>query len=393
MALKKVALRQMFKQARVVLVLCLSLSLVFTNFTPVFAASQADARTKMKHNPPDYFVPAHRIQLDVRVSDPKGVKLVRCYFKAAGETDFVFVPMSNTGKNSYSGVLPAPSATSERIEYLFLSVNAENVIVKSQTFVLEKKDKDQVPAWQDIPMENEIKVSMELDQVPSELPGFSDNIAMDVVESGLRFGIVAGGLYQLSTAATASSAGSAAATTSAAAASTTGAAASAVSAGTVTAGAVGMSTAGIVGLGALGAVAVGGVAAASSEDSEPSSSGSSSNGSSGSGSSGGFSDVTVSQRNIRITMYDHGAVDGDEVRITLNGRTIVSKHSLVGPPGTTWSITLNNGSNTIQVTALSEGYSSPNTATLVLSNVTQGKSTQTYRIDKNESASLIVAAP
>jgi hypothetical protein len=119
-----------------------------------------------------------------------------------------------------------------------------------------------VPAWQDIPMENEIKVSMELDQVPSELPGFKDNIAMDAVESGLRFGIVAGGLYQLSTAATASSAGSAAATTSAAATSTTGAAASAVSAGTVTAGAVGMSTAGLVGLGALGAVAVGGAAAA-----------------------------------------------------------------------------------------------------------------------------------
>ena len=253
---------RMFKQARAVLVLFLSLSLVFMNITPVFAASQADARTKMKHSPPEYFVSAHRIQLDVRVSDPKGVKLVRCYFRAAGETDFVFVPMSNTGKNSYSAVLPAPSATSERIEYLFLSVNAENVIVKSQTFGLGSKAADQVPAWQDIPMENEIKVSMELDQVPSELPGFSDNIAMDAVESGLRFGIVAGGLYQLSTAATASSAGSAAATSSAAAASTTGAAASAVSAGTVTAGAVGMSTAGLVGLGALGAVAVGGAAAA-----------------------------------------------------------------------------------------------------------------------------------
>jgi hypothetical protein len=70
---------------------------------------------------------------------------------------------------------------------------------------------------------------------------------MDAVESSLRFGIVAGGLYQTSAAATAS---------------TTGSAASATTAGTVSAGAAGLSTAGIVGLSALGAVAVGGAAAA-----------------------------------------------------------------------------------------------------------------------------------
>jgi hypothetical protein len=237
----------MLKQGRSVLVLFLSLSLVFTNFTMAFAASEADAKTKMKHSPPKYFVLEHRIQLDVNVSDPKGVELVRCYFKAASETDFVFVPMSSTGKNTYSGVLPAPSLTSEQIEYLFLSVNAENVIVKSQIFVLDKKDKDKVPAWQEIPMKNEIQVSMELDQVPSDLAGFSDNIAMDAVESSLRFGIVAGGLYK---------------TSGTAAASTTGSAASATTAGTISAGAAGMSTAGILGIGALGAVAVGGVAAA-----------------------------------------------------------------------------------------------------------------------------------
>jgi hypothetical protein len=236
----------MLKQGRTMLVLFLSLSLVFTNFTMAVAASEADAKTKMKHSPPKYFVPEHRIQLDVNVSDPKGVDLVRCYFKAAGETDFVFVPMSSTGKNTYSGVLPAPSLTSEQIEYLFLSVNSKNVIVKSQVFVLDQEDKDKVPAWQEIPMENEIQVGMELDQVPSELAGFSDNIAMDTVESSLRFGIVAGGLYQASAAMTAS---------------TTGSAASATTAGTVSAGAAGMSTAGIVGLSALGAVAIGGAAA------------------------------------------------------------------------------------------------------------------------------------
>ncbi len=253
---KNRSLKQMLRQGRIIFVLFLSLSLVFTTFTPAFAASGDGAKTKMKHTPPKYFVPEHRIQLDVRVSDPKGVELVRCYFKASGESDFVFVPMTDTGKNNYSGVLPAPSPTTEQIEYLFLSVNTENVVVKSQSFFLDNEEKDTVPAWQEIPMESEIKVSMELDHVPSELTGFSDSIVMDTVESGLRFGFVAGGLYQIS---------------AAAAASTTGSAASATTAGTISAGTAGMSTAEIVGVSALGALAAGGVAAAASSSSGSSS--------------------------------------------------------------------------------------------------------------------------
>ena len=226
------------------LVMLMCLSLVFSTFTPLaMAGDEVQAETDMRHSPPDYFVPDHRIQMDARVSDPSGVELVRCYFKAQGEADFVFVPMTNTRRNNYSGILPAPSAQTEQIEYLFLAVNAENEVVKSQTFTIYQEDKDEPPAWQDIPTDTEIQVSMELDQVPDDLAGFSDNIAMNAVESGARFGVVAGGLYHMTS-------------------STSGSAAAATTAGTVSAGAAGIGTAGAVALGVGAAAAVGGAAAA-----------------------------------------------------------------------------------------------------------------------------------
>lgn len=265
MGIRKMLKRNGPGKRLVVMVTCFAL--VFAAFVPPIAAAIKD-RTEMQHTQPGYFVPEHRMQLDAKVSDPTGVDLVRCYFKAAGEADFVFVPMTHTGGDDYSGILPAASPATEQIEYLFLAVNNENEIVKSESFYIDREIADEPPPWQEIGKEEEIRVSMELDQVPSEVPGFSDSIVMDQVESGLRFGVVAGGLYLL---------------TSGKSAGTSGAAASATSAGTVTAGAAGagLSTAAIVGIGVAGAVATaGGVAVASDSLSSSSSSGSSSGSSS-----------------------------------------------------------------------------------------------------------------
>jgi len=237
-----------------------------------FAATAHAATTQMKHTPPDYFVADQRIQLEAKVTDDQGVKLVRCYFKAVGEADLVFVPMNDIGKNQYAGILPAPSATTTQIEYLFLAVNQANQVVRSQNFTMYKDANKETPAWQNIPKEGEIRVSIELDQAPTQLMGFSDNVTIDVVESGARFGVVAL-LYHTITdsdskeaaALNSSSGTSTAAATSAASAS---AATGATSAGVITAGAAGWSTAAIVGVG-LGVAAVAGgtaVAINSSDD-------------------------------------------------------------------------------------------------------------------------------
>ena len=231
--------------------------IAFLLLVPAFFATTAiAATTQMKHTPPDYFVADQRIQLEANVTDDQGVKLVRCYFKAAGEADLVFVPMNTAGKNQYSGILPAPSAATTQIEYLFLAVNQANQVVRSQNFTMYKDANKKTPAWQNIPKEGDIRVSIELDQAPAQLMGFSDNVTIDVVESSARFGVVAL-LYH---AATDSSSESAVA----AANSSTGA----TSGGTITAGSAGWSTAAIVGVGVGVAAVAGGTAIALSNDSD-----------------------------------------------------------------------------------------------------------------------------
>jgi hypothetical protein len=169
--------------------------------------------------------------------------------------------MNAMGSDEYSGVLPAPSATTDQIEYLFLSVNNAKEVVRSQTFTMSKDAEEDLPAWQEIPKEGEIKVSMELDKIPTQLQGFSDNVTIDFVESGARFGVVAL-LYHNIRDSGSSSTGAASSATSSTTVASASAATGATSAGIITASAVGWSTAAIVGVGVGVAAVAGGTAAA-----------------------------------------------------------------------------------------------------------------------------------
>ena len=212
------------------------------NAGAVLAKEEIKATTKIKHKPIKYFVSEKRIKIEAKVTDKEGVNLVRCYFRAAEQADYVFVAMNAAG-SLYEGILPAPSKDTEMLEYLFLVVNGKNQVVKTQTFTINQKDKEKVPAWQQVSAEGDIHVSTELAQAPETLQGFTDSIVMDVVESSARFGTVAGGIYLASKAGGVS-----------------GAAAASTTAGTVTAGA-GLSTAAIIGIGVAAAAGVGAAAA------------------------------------------------------------------------------------------------------------------------------------
>jgi hypothetical protein len=160
--------------------------------------------------------------------------------------------MTMAGKNEYAGILPAPAAGTSQIEYLFLAVNSSNVVVRTQNFRVYKDAAKKVPDWQEVPKQGDIKVSMELGKPPKELRGFSDNVTIDMVESGARFGVVAM-LYHAAADSSSKSAVAAASSST-----------SATSGGTVAAGSAGWSTATIVGVGVGAAVVVGGGIAAAS---------------------------------------------------------------------------------------------------------------------------------
>ena len=219
--------------------------IVTSSPVPLFAQDSASSgvvqsATKIKHDPIKYFVSGKRIRISADVTDPEGINLVRCYFKGKEQADFVFVTMT-PGSSTYTAILPAAAKNATSIEYLFLAVDNKNQVVKTQSFSVNIDASQPAPPWQDVAMEGQLKVGTELAQTPAALEGFTDAIAMDVVESAARFGFVAG-IY--------------ATVQVAAAGGATGAAATAVGAGTVTTGATGLSG------GAIAAIAVGSVAVA-----------------------------------------------------------------------------------------------------------------------------------
>ena len=111
----------------------------------------------------------------------------------------------------------------------------------------------------------------------------------------------------------------------------------------------------------------------------------------GAGNNAGLTDVTVNARHITITLTDDGSlVDGDRVDVFLNGVKVIDNHTLVGGAGTVFSLDLLPGSNELRVAALNEGTSSPNTAQLRISDVTDGASLQSWRLLTGESGSLLI---
>lgn len=152
--------------------------------------------TKIKHKPVKYFISGKRIILNAGIKDKKKIDIARCYFRAQGEANFVFVQMTETEPGIFKAILPAPNRHTAAIDYIFLAVNSEKQVVRTQKFTIpQKTNGDKAPIWQQTSSEGNIIVNTELAEAPAELAGFSDSIMLDAVESSGRFGVVAGGLY------------------------------------------------------------------------------------------------------------------------------------------------------------------------------------------------------
>lgn len=92
-----------------------------------------------------------------------------------------------------------------------------------------------------------------------------------------------------------------------------------------------------------------------------------------------LSDVVVNSQQSQIRLWDHGQQDGDLVTVTLNGSPVATGHSLTNA-GTVFAVQYRRGRNVLIIHALNEGSLPPNTASLGLSNVVRGVSTQAYEL-------------
>lgn len=100
-------------------------------------------------------------------------------------------------------------------------------------------------------------------------------------------------------------------------------------------------------------------------------------------------DVVVGASPSYLELYDYGAEDGDRVRIILNNRVLVSDITILHARQRI-ELPYVQGRNILVIQALNEGSSSPNTAGLILGNVTRGSSMQRYGLSTNETASTAI---
>lgn len=107
-------------------------------------------------------------------------------------------------------------------------------------------------------------------------------------------------------------------------------------------------------------------------------------------STGGLTDVGISGLDLAYILRDFGLEDGDivDVRIEQFGRTIFSTRLSLLNAGTAFQQTLRPGLARLVITAVNEGFASPNTAEVRLNNVTSGNATQSYSLRTGETATL-----
>lgn len=103
----------------------------------------------------------------------------------------------------------------------------------------------------------------------------------------------------------------------------------------------------------------------------------------------GMDDITVNEKTVTVTFWDHGVEDGDMIDILINGKaefpgiTLKNAHQ-------SRTITLNADIIVVGFRALNVGSISPNTATVTFTSVTSGKPSQTYELQKDQEANMNV---
>jgi hypothetical protein len=107
-------------------------------------------------------------------------------------------------------------------------------------------------------------------------------------------------------------------------------------------------------------------------------------------STGGFSDVGISRLNLSYLLRDNALEDGDivDVRITQFGRVLFQGRTNLTNLGERYGHALRPGVATLEIFAVNEGFSPPNTAEITLDNVVRGNAAQSYSLSTGETAVL-----
>jgi hypothetical protein len=104
----------------------------------------------------------------------------------------------------------------------------------------------------------------------------------------------------------------------------------------------------------------------------------------------GLTDVTVNSTNITISLWDHGSEDGDLIQVFLNGQMMWQQIRLT-KSRINLQLSMGGWENLIEIKALNEGSQSPNTASIAISNVIQGRAQQEWSLKTGQIGRLRVS--
>ncbi|MEW6079122.1 MAG: lipocalin family protein [Thermodesulfobacteriota bacterium] len=142
-----------YRHVRWILFLLTLVLVVSTGGTSALAA------TVINHTAPEgNYIPGFRINLDAAIQSAGGLLAVRCYFKTKNDQNFAFVDMFDKGGGNYQAVLPAPWVNSEAVEYLFVTVDKDKKVTRSDVYTLEEGQTKEAAQWKDASQVKEVRL-------------------------------------------------------------------------------------------------------------------------------------------------------------------------------------------------------------------------------------------
>ena len=188
-------MKNLVKKILTLIISCfMVMNLPLVGFAATAKAGGGDAPSlQIQHSPIKSVKAGELIPVSAKINDREGIELVRIYFRSAGSEPYYFIPMIDSKNSEYYALLPAPSGTTEAIEYLFLVKTYNNRIFNSQTFTatIAKQKKVSPDAGQ-----NSIDVLVETKSIPDKMTGFNEKTRVRLVTNDEKHGVLAG-LYDI----------------------------------------------------------------------------------------------------------------------------------------------------------------------------------------------------
>ena len=162
-------------------------------FSPVISNAKFIPDVRIEHTPPATFFQGERIHLSARIADPGKVAEVRCYFKYESANPYLFVRMKPI-EQGFECSLPVPASHVDRVEYVFVAVDALAQIVRSSVFYAPIAGSPKVRIKSFVPQQGLVTVKSELPISNQTAAAFAstDQPVYTVVSASKQYGLRAG---------------------------------------------------------------------------------------------------------------------------------------------------------------------------------------------------------